>query len=220
MEDDAERAARGPAPHGVGRPRGATAREVLAVAREVFLDRGFTGTTMAAVASTAGVSKASLYRDHPSKEALFAAVVADWVDAGRDAMRPHVERLVDAPDVSAGLLQLARTLQTAVLSPSVLAMRSLVTAERARQPAVAESYVENSWNRNVRALAEVLAVLDHRGLLRVGDHPQVAADQFTWLVVGAPLNELSLRGEPGHSKDQLEQIAWEAVATFAARYLP
>ncbi|WP_280467932.1 TetR/AcrR family transcriptional regulator [Nocardia cyriacigeorgica] len=170
-----------------GRPPGKSGTELLAVAREVFLERGFAGSTMDEVAARAGISKASLYREHPSKTELFSAVVAQWANAGRHAMRPALERLEAAEDVREGLLAWARTLLAGVLSPTVVEMRRLVTAEAARQPEVGATYLHKSWIRNIGDLATTLETLDARGLLRIPD-PEAAAEQLTWLIVGAPLN--------------------------------
>ncbi|GAB2636702.1 TetR/AcrR family transcriptional regulator [Nocardia goodfellowii] len=170
-----------------GRPRGKSGAELLAVAREVFLEFGFAGTSMDEIAARAGISKASLYREHPSKAGLFAAVVADWTTAGRHAMRPALARLEAAEDIREGLLAWARGLLAGVLSSTVVEMRRLVTAEAARQPAVGRTYLHQSWIRNIADLAETLRVLDARGMLRIPD-PEAAAEQLTWLVVGAPLN--------------------------------
>ena len=68
----------------------------------------------------AHISKQSLYRDYPSKDALYAAVVRDWVDRGYDAMRPHTTALADTQQARQGLLDLARVLQAGLLSPPVL----------------------------------------------------------------------------------------------------
>src|ERR1700692_2340375 len=43
--------------------------------RELFLDHGFSATSMDAIAKAAGVSKATLYAYFPSKEALFAFLI-------------------------------------------------------------------------------------------------------------------------------------------------
>lgn len=199
-----------------GRPRGAGDTELLDVARSILLSSGLAGMTMDAVAARARVSKSSLYRDHPSKDALFAAVVSDWVDRGRDAMRPSLDTLVAAVDVDAALLRFAGVLQAAVLSPEVAGMRALVAAEADRFPEVARGYLENSWHRNIASLADAFATLQRRRLLREGD-PAVAAEQFTWLVVGGPLNKSSYDLTPT-PKTRLRAIAEDAVATFRARW--
>jgi TetR/AcrR family transcriptional repressor of mexJK operon len=191
---------------------------LLAVAREVFLDRGFSGATMDVVAARARVSKQSLYAAFPSKKALYEAVVRDWVDLGFDAMAPHTRALAQAADLRRGLLELAGVLQAGILSPPVLRMRTLVAAEAGAFPEVAADYVERSWNRNTGRLAEALGVLRGRGLVQFDD-VDLAAEQFVWLVIGAPLNRLSLRG-PDHGDDaaHLSRIATEAVDTFLSRY--
>ncbi|BDU07962.1 TetR/AcrR family transcriptional regulator [Nocardia cyriacigeorgica] len=170
-----------------GRPPGKSGAELLAVAREVFLERGFAGSTMDEVASRAGISKASLYREHSSKAELFAAVVENWAGVGRHAMRPALAKLEAAEDIREGLLTWARTLLAGILSPTVVEMRRLVTAEAARQPEVGSTYLHKSWISNIGDLATTLQALATRGLLRIPD-PGAAAEQLTWLVVGAPLN--------------------------------
>ncbi len=175
---------------------------------------------MDAVAAEARISKQTLYREYPSKQALLAAVVRDWVDRGYEAMRPHTAALAEVSDVRAGLLRLAQVLHAGVLSPSVLQMRTLVATEAARFPDVAADYVSRSWNRNQRLLGEALGQLAARGLLEV-ESSDVAAEQFTWLVLAAPLNRLTL--QPGTTcvpEPELEQLATEAVSTFLSRYGP
>ena len=206
------------APARRGRPGGSTGADLLAVAREVFLAHGFAGATMDVVAARARISKQTLYRQYPSKDDLFAAVVRDWVDRGFDAMRPHTRALLDAADVRAGLLRLAAVLQAGVLSTPVLQMRTLIAAEAERFPDVAADYVSRSWDRNQRLLGRALAELADQGRLEV-ERADVAAEQFTWLVLAAPLNRLTLQAgaQPCAQRD-LETVATEAVTTFLSRY--
>ncbi|CAM3807100.1 TetR/AcrR family transcriptional regulator [Tsukamurella ocularis] len=208
------------APRPRGRPGGSSGADLLAIARNLFLDRGFAGTTMDAVAAGARISKQTLYRQYPSKDDLYAAVVRDWVDRGRDAMRPHLDALMSTDDAGRGLRALAGTLQAGVLSTPVLRMRTLVAAEAQRFPAVADDYVRRSWDRNQALLAHALAHLAGRGLLRIDD-PAAAAEQFTWLALAAPLNRLTLTGgRTGGTQEESDAVADEAVTTFLARYAP
>lgn len=201
-----------------GRPGGSTGSDLLAIARDVFLEHGFTGTTMDVVSARARISKQTLYREYASKDQLFAAVVRDWVDRGHDAMRPHTRALLETPDVRAGLLRLAGVLHAGVLSAPVLRMRRLVAAEAERFPDVAADYVERSWNRNQHLLADALADLARRGRLALDD-AEMAAEQFTWLVLAAPLNRLTLQASTRpFSERALEVIAAEAVTTFLSRF--
>lgn len=203
-----------------GRPRGSDDAELLAIARQTFIAHGYRGTTMDAVAAQARVSKQSLYRAYPSKDALFAAVVRDWVERGHDAMRPHTTALSETDDIRAGLLQLAKIMQAGLLNPAVLQMRTLIAAEAPRFPDVAADYVTRSWSHNLRTLATALDTLAQRGLLRIDD-ADIAAEQLTWLVVAAPLNRLTLQaGAQPYTDAELHTIAVEGVATFLSRYSP
>ena len=201
-----------------GRPAGLQGAELLAVARGTLFELGLGGTTMSEVATRAGISKASLYREHDSKDALFAAVVLDWTAQGRDSMRPALDAILAASDVTAGLTELARVIQAGVFDDDVIRMRRLVAAEADRFPDVAAQYVADSWDRNIVALADTLAELDRRGSLTIGE-PSTAAEQFTWLAVAGPLNQQT-RGADRMPPDRLERTAQEAVMTFLHRYGP
>jgi TetR/AcrR family transcriptional repressor of mexJK operon len=199
-----------------GRPAGRQGAELLAVAREVFLELGFGGATMHEVATRAQISKASLYREHESKDELFAAVVSDWAARGRDAMRPHLDQLLAAKDLPRALRQLASTLQEAVLDPDVVRMRRLVAAESDRFPDTAAAYLADSWTSNISALAETIAKLAARGSLHVAD-PRIAAHQFTWTAIGSPLNAQTIAGlaaaAPRKELQRLAAAAAQALTT-------
>jgi TetR/AcrR family transcriptional regulator, mexJK operon transcriptional repressor len=194
-----------------GRPAGLQGAELLAAAREVFLEFGFGGATMQEVAKRARISKASLYREHESKDELFAAVVTDWAAQGRGAMRPHLDRLFAADDVRGALLELAATLQAAVLAPDVVRMRRLVAAESDRFPEAAAAYLADSWTRNIAALADTIAALAAEGRVHATD-PLLAAHQFTWTAVGAALNAHTIAGASATTPpDELHRFAVAAA---------
>lgn len=171
---------------------------------------------MSEVASRAGISKASLYREYASKDTLFTAVVLDWTARGRDAMRPALDALLRAEDVGHGLAALTHTIQAGVLDKDVLRMRRLVAAESDRFPDVAARYLAGSWDSNIAALGDTLAELDRRASLVVDD-PRAAAEQLTWLAVGGPLNRQTL-GAGRVAPADLERTGQDAVTTFLHRY--
>ncbi len=109
-----------------GRRPGApdTRAEVLTAARTSFAERGFRGTTIRAVAASAGVDPALVHHYFGTKDDLFVAALEIPVDP-REVLAPVVaagpdgagERLLrtflgvwDDPEVQPGLLALARSL--------------------------------------------------------------------------------------------------------------
>jgi AcrR family transcriptional regulator len=65
----------------VGRDAGETRGRILAVAQELFAERGFAGTSIADIAGRLGTSKAALYYHFPSKSAIVEALLAEPLDA-------------------------------------------------------------------------------------------------------------------------------------------
>jgi len=61
-------------------PQDPTRIRILEAARARFLRFGFTPVTMDAIATSIGISKATLYKHFPSKEALFRAVIFDLLE--------------------------------------------------------------------------------------------------------------------------------------------
>lgn len=115
-----------PETRGRGRRPGApdTRAEVLAAARRVFGEKGFSGSTIRAIATEANVDPALVHHYFGAKDDLFVASLQVGVDP-RKVLRPVVEgpvqgageRLLraflsvwDDPEVRPPLLALARTL--------------------------------------------------------------------------------------------------------------
>lgn len=70
------------------KPRSADKREeVLDIASETFLVKGYDGTSVSVMARDAGISKESIYRYFGSKEDLFLAVVERELEVYRKGMQ-------------------------------------------------------------------------------------------------------------------------------------
>jgi AcrR family transcriptional regulator len=75
----------------MGRPARVSRDAVLRAAREAFAERGFDGTTLAAISARVGLSPSALLRHAPTKEALFSAAMSAPVEE-----LPPIEFLVHA----------------------------------------------------------------------------------------------------------------------------
>ena len=65
---------------------------LLGAARRLFLDLGYDGTSLAKVAAEAGVSRATLFKQFPTKAELFSAMVTtSWAtEDGRPLPCPAI----------------------------------------------------------------------------------------------------------------------------------
>jgi TetR/AcrR family transcriptional regulator, mexJK operon transcriptional repressor len=192
---------------------------ILEAATEVFLDTGFRGTSMDAVARAAGVAKQTVYQHFVDKERLFAEVVRGAVAAVADPVAAEIEQLGSGSDLAADLTELAVRQLGAVLQPRVLALRRLVIAEAFRFPELGQAFFDQGPGRTMTGLAARFAELAREGRLRVAD-PSTAASEFNWLLMAAPINEAMLLGRTTFPPADLALIADRAVATFMRAYGP
>jgi AcrR family transcriptional regulator len=99
-----------------------TRRRILTAARQLFLDRGYGGTTVAAVAETAGVSPDTVYASVGGKPGLLEGV---WAQALADTDEPRRRADDDLARLSDPHQRLTRLVE---LSCHVLAATSPVHA--------------------------------------------------------------------------------------------
>jgi AcrR family transcriptional regulator len=69
-----------------------TRQDILAAARDAFLERGYAGTTLASVAQAAGVVVETIYRGFGGKAGLFKAVIEAAVAGGIARAQVPVEQ--------------------------------------------------------------------------------------------------------------------------------
>ena len=193
-------------------------RAILDAATEVFLKSGYLGTNMDEIAALSGVSKQTVYKHFTNKEALFIEIVTSMTDEAGDIVRNEVAGLDESGDVAEYLLNYAYRQLTVVLTPRLMQLRRLVIGEVSRFPELAKVLYERGPKRAMAALAATFKRLADRGLLAI-DNPLVAASQFNWLIMSAPLNQAMLLGDGAIPRPaELRRHAAEGVRIFLAAY--
>jgi AcrR family transcriptional regulator len=184
-----------------------TRRRILRAARELFLERGYTATTMPAIAESAGVAVDTLYATIGPKPAIFRLLIETAL-SGRDEAIPALDRdyvreMQAEPDPRRKLDRYAHAVRMIQgrLAPLVAHLREAARSE----PQLAELWQEISSRRaaNMRLFAAELAAA---GGLRPGLSIDAAAD-IIW-ATNSPEFYLLLVHERGWSPDQFE--AWLA----------
>jgi AcrR family transcriptional regulator len=150
-----------------GRPSAARAeaidQQIIAVARNMFLSDGFDLVSMEQVAATAKVSKGTLYARHPSKEALFAAVIEAAVDEWSEESSRHDHLLTD--DIAQRLRHHAWAIIQSMRRPDVVAFQQLTLSLRDRFPAAARAMHESGYRYIVDFIArDVTAAAERDGI--------------------------------------------------------
>ena len=150
-----------------GRPRSADAdRAIVRAAVDLIGERGLSGLTVDAVATRAGVGKATIYRRWPSKGDLVIGTLAAALE---------YSPVPDRGGLRADLLALAETMAAWLREPRVEGLLPAVVAEASRSPEVRASLGALVDDRRETARA-VLRRAQRRGELRRGVDVEAVLD--------------------------------------------
>jgi AcrR family transcriptional regulator len=188
---------------------------ILAAAREVFLARGYAGTTMAAIAEQAGVAVDTVYELVGRKPDLFRLLIETAISGQDEAVpadeRDYVQRIQAEPTAAGALGVYARALPLihARLAPLVAVLQGAGSAE----PDLARLWHEISERRaaNMRRLA---LQLDATGQLAV---PVDEAADVIWATNSAELY-LLLVSQRGWTPDRYSEWLEETWRRLLLRY--
>ncbi|MCO6416538.1 TetR/AcrR family transcriptional regulator [Siccirubricoccus sp. KC 17139] len=173
-----------------GRPTRAEAaardERLVEVAAALFLERGFEGTSMDALAERAGVSKQTVYARYRDKRELFEAVLRYRIGRWLVPFSRHVTVKAVQPDAEAAeamLLDLGREMLAFSSTPEALAMGRILSAQTVQFPDLGRLAYEEGWLKAAHAVAQMLTELARQGAIVVPD-PLLTADLFLSLVLG------------------------------------
>ena len=186
-------------------------REIMAIAQQVFREKGYAQTSMAEIAARLGGSKSTPYGYFPSKEELFVAIMLDITGRSADAVLGELEKV---GDIRAGLTPVVQQIMHNLCSGEMIDFRRMVIGEVGRSDLGKRVY-ERGPAVYIKRLSELLAAQIHAGRLRQVD-PQQAALHLMSLCMGAPVQFL-LEGAIERPSDQEIAAAGAAAADVFLR---
>jgi AcrR family transcriptional regulator len=189
-----------------------TRRRVLDAALALFLERGYAGTTIKAVAEAAGVSPETVYKGFGGKGGLAKAVY-DVALAGDDepvpvADRPVFQELGESTDPRR-TLEIYAELARGIADRAGPLMGVLLDA-RGADDEVAALFAETDAERLIGA-EMLVALLEGLGALR-SDLAADAARDIVWTFISWEVHQL-LVARRGWSSDDYERWLAESLAT-------
>jgi AcrR family transcriptional regulator len=169
-----------------GRPTLEEAKELDWAIREaalmLFLERGYEGTTMDAIAKAAATTKVSLYARFDSKDEVFHTVIR-WATGRSDWPRPEPPP-PDLDDLEGALYAIARAAQQRALDPSMVQLSRIAIAEAGRFPDLARQTHAVGWPRQKLVVGLLMRHAETGAI--VAEQPEVLADHFLAMVAGMP----------------------------------
>jgi TetR/AcrR family transcriptional regulator, mexJK operon transcriptional repressor len=195
--------------------RGETRRcEVAEVAQRIFLERGYSQTTMQAIAEEAGASKETLYRHFGSKEGLFTEIVR--AKSAQIATRLDEEITLHATPGEV-LSHVGSSLLKTLSRGDVLSLYGWVVAETPRAPELGRIFYELGPAMVRAKLKDYLERATAQKVLCC-ENPALATKIF----LGSILADIHLRALTLGMKDisdaEIHEQVDAAVAMFLARY--
>ena len=186
---------------------------IVAVAREIFLSRGYGATTMSYVAESLGGSKATLWAYFDSKDSLFQAVVEELAEEFQanldDAFRP-------SRGLHRTLVDFCERFVTRLATPNAVGIYRLVIGEGGRFPAIGPLFYNRGPRRVIDRLADYIRCQVEIGALRSCD-PVSAATQLIAQCQAGHLR--SMYGvTPTRSAASFRRQAEEATELFLRAY--
>ncbi|WP_235037480.1 MULTISPECIES: TetR/AcrR family transcriptional regulator [unclassified Novosphingobium] len=171
-----------------GRPtrQQAQARQValLETALEHFLDKGYEGATIEAIAADVNMTKRTVYARFPDKTALFRAAIRHGTEAR--AVTPEVIAATRGDNLEETLVAIAMLRIGLVAETSGAKLQRIINTESYRFPDIFQTYYDIAALPTVRFLSEILVEETRAGRLAIDD-PLLAANVFMSMVVSGPV---------------------------------
>lgn len=185
---------------------------ILDAATELFLEFGYDRTSLARVAENAGISKATLFKQFPTKAQLFEATVLAAGD-------PPAEELIEPPtgNFRAGLVVLGTAYVELLTRPRMENLIRTLIAERQRFPELRERTFDFGTLPALAALGRYLRAENAAGTAHIED-ADTAAAQFLGMISTVVFWPRLMHGNWSLSVEETQHVVEEAARTMVARY--
>ncbi|MFJ2885131.1 TetR/AcrR family transcriptional regulator [Streptomyces sp. NPDC087305] len=184
---------------------------IVAAATALFLELGYDRTSLARIAESSGVSRATLFKQFPSKAALFDAIVTESWSTADEEEPPPTGNVVD------GLGVIGRRYAELLGRAQMTDLFRIVIAELPRFPELAQAQFSHGKLPYFESVRSYLLAEHEAGTVRVED-ADLAATQFLGMISNYVFWPTLLVPGWEVSPERVAQVVDEAVRTTAARY--
>jgi AcrR family transcriptional regulator len=168
-----------------GRPRDESIdTAILDAVVEEFIDKGFAGLSIEAIAARAGVAKTTIYRRWPTLEELCVGAICAITDA---ALTDPDDAPIDTADVRGELLAQLERMRRKWGNPRFAALMRRAAADAIAQPEVYHRMRERLAGRPIAAMDRTLQRAVDEGLIRADTDIDWARQTLTAPIMSATL---------------------------------
>lgn len=184
---------------------------ILTAATALFLELGYDRTSLARIAERSGVSRATLFKQFPSKAALFDAMVTESWSTADEEDPPPAGNIVD------GLSIIGRRYAELLSRAQMTDLFRIVIAELPRFPELANAQFSRGKMPYFESVRRYLLAEQEAGTVRIEDM-DLAATQFLGMISNYVFWPTLLVPGWEVSAERAARVVDEAVRTFTARY--
>ncbi|PRY27320.1 TetR/AcrR family transcriptional regulator [Pseudosporangium ferrugineum] len=184
---------------------------IMAAATALFLELGYDRTSLLRIAERSGVSKATLFKQFPTKAALFDAIVTESWSTADDQDPPPPGNLIE------GLTTIGRRYADLLSRPRMTDLFRIVIAELPRFPELAQAQFSQGKMPYFESVRRYLSAEHTAGTARIDD-VELAATQFLGMISNYIFWPSLLVPGWQVTTERVTQVVDEAAQTFAARY--
>lgn len=163
--------------------------DILQAAEALFLERGYSGTTLDDVAAHAGIAKHTIYRRFKSKEDLFVSAVLSVFHKRYDNRPQPLPDQMSDPE--AALKSICRAEIDVVLDPKVIRLFRIAYSETQRFPEMTSMLRDSTMNDILTIVMPILRAAQKAGKCMEGD-PVFLAKHLVLSVTGLPFTRALL----------------------------
>ncbi|WP_127088489.1 TetR/AcrR family transcriptional regulator [Aquabacter cavernae] len=189
--------------------------QILAGAREVFLDRGFDAASMGDISRAAGVSKGTLYVYFKDKVDLFTALVQTQCNETAECTFAMDAR----GDIVEVLGKVGHSYVAMMVRPENIATLRIVIGAAGKFPQIGKEFFEAGPRQGARRLAAFLRSKVEEGALDIAEADlESAANQFLALCKEAVAMPILVGAAAPPDAEHTDRVVRRAVSFFLKVY--
>lgn len=189
-------------------------QEVLDVATEYFLQHGYRGASINAMARSSGISKESIYRYFSSKQQLFEAVIGRELIEYRRSLH-RLDATLRSMELRAALITVAEAILGIITTNRTMALRRLIFDEATRSPEVGQHYYKIGPEQAYTVLESVLETHAHESDFDIATLARHFLGLLSWRVTLE--RQCAVRGQP--TEAEIAELSATLVDDFMKAFL-
>lgn len=208
-------------PNSPGRPTAAELalrkERIVAVATQLFLEKGFAETSLVDIARQAGVATRTIYQHYGNKEDIFRAALQQSLP--RTELKMH--EINDDQSLLGALVSTAEFILENALSAEAISLQRLMIGESHRFPDLMRDVFEKLYSRFHTHVLSHFEKLAASGKIPAGDHADTTRYFIHLLLGNAPLQMSMSWIKAGPSREEIkEKVSLFIAGRFGPSFLP